>query len=271
MGLLLDQIVLRGTRHSLLRTDAERVWMTFKNKPVELIRLHAISSGGERTGLQVIKFVGAAGRAENASMHPLDHWNQWPGSVTVANPPGYGNSPGRANMSQLVDLAESTYRFVCEQAKADPIILYGTSLGGAVAICLAARLLKQHGLPPAAGIIVRDAPQLDQVIWRRFRWKTGILPAWCLCHGVPKSLNVAEAAAFCSTPAVIVSSMRDRVVPYDAQRYWIDRYAGPKQLVELPETGHYDPIGPDEISGYLTALDWLQRAASNSTPQTAGS
>lgn len=46
--------------------------------------------------LFVLKFNGNGGRAERASIHPLDFWSDRPGEVWSHNPPGYGASGGKA-------------------------------------------------------------------------------------------------------------------------------------------------------------------------------
>ncbi len=193
--------------------------------------------------------------AENVSSHPFEIWTHRVGTVTVANPSGFGGSPGRPRLAQLVDQAVATVDHVRRTAGAAPIVLSGSSLGGAVAICAAVRHLESGGAP--AAIIVRDAPHLPQVIMSRFGWRSGWLPARMVSRSVPASLDIVEAAKRCHLPAVIITSLRDRVVPTAAQRIWIDQYAGPKRIVELAEAGHYDPMGIDGANRYRDALKWL--------------
>lgn len=225
-------------------------------REVEFFRWMSPTLDNGLVPFHVVKFLGAAGRAENVSMHPFDVWSHRQGTITVANPPGFGRSPGRPRLDDLVELGQAVTLKVSQGFPLEPILLSGNSLGGAVAICSAARLI-QTGVRPA-GLMVRDAPSLRDVIWQRYGWKLSWHPVRLVARSVPASLDVARAARDCDIPAVIVTSLRDRIVPPAAQRIWIDQYAGPIRLIELPDAGHDEPMGLAAASQYREALTWLE-------------
>ena len=184
----------------------------------------------------------------------MELWDDQDAIMTVVNPPGYGNSRGPARLETLVDLGQRTVEEVCDPNL--PIILSGISLGGAVAIAVAARLQATAWRPN--GLLLRDPPHLPCVIWSRFGWKSGWLPAAWMKSRVPESLDILHAATKCDVPAVFVSSRRDRIVPACCQDKIVARYAGEKQIVQLAECGHYDPIPSSKVPEYHAALHWLR-------------
>jgi pimeloyl-ACP methyl ester carboxylesterase len=258
MGWLLDRLVLKNSRHPLTAEGAVRRWIQMKDQRIECFTwsAHARRTGPSASDdLQIIKFVGAAGRAENVSLHPFDAWTDLCGAVTAANPPGFGQSPGRARLDTIVGWALHTFDTIAVENPGAPILLTGNSLGATVAMCVAAARQRSA----AKGLILRDAPQIKQIIWRRFGWQSAWLPALWSMRRVPVSLDAVAAARSCSLPAIIVSSGRDRVVPPDVQRMIIDAYQGPMRLIRLTKAGHYDPMSPGELEEYEAALAWLRQ------------
>ncbi len=256
MGWFLDRLVLHNTRHPLPPGELSREWLDVRRGRVELFQWTAPKVASGLAPLHVIKFIGAAGRAENMTIHPFDVWEHRTGTITAVNPPGFGQSPGRPKLDELVEVAQATVDRVRDGDATARILMTGNSLGGAVAICAASRELS-GGRPPA-GVIVRDAPNLQHVIRLRFGRTSAWLPARLLGRSVPRSLDVVSAARTCTVPAVIVTSQRDRVVPPAAQRSWIDHYSGPTRMIELPDAGHYDPMGGPAATQYRQALVWLE-------------
>jgi hypothetical protein len=70
----------------------------------------------------------------------------------------------------------------------------------------------------------------------------------------------------------MLSSLRDRHVPVRYQRMIYNAYAGEKQILELPEADHADPLSEDELRRYRDLLDWLRGrilAGDGSRPRSA--
>ena len=81
------------------------------------------------------------------------------------NYPGFGGSTGPAHLSAMGPAALTAYDALRAEAGADrPILVFGTSFGTVVALCVAAR----H--PEVAGVVLQNPPPLRQIILRAWGW-----------------------------------------------------------------------------------------------------
>ncbi|MEM8679325.1 MAG: hypothetical protein AAGF97_08240 [Planctomycetota bacterium] len=252
MGYLLDYVSLAPSRTSLPLGDAEPEWIDVGSQRCQAIRLPGPATHPERS-LTLLKFVGASGRAENSTNHPLEHWPEFAGDVWSINPPGYGNSPGRASLKTIVPTALALYDRVAARSKGK-IMVMGTSMGAATAMAVASQR-------PVAGMLLRDIPQIRRVIAQRFGWWTLGL-ATLSARRVPESLNAIAAATRCQTPALFITSGRDRIVPINIQRDVISAYGGPHQVVHFPQADHGEMPQEGDLPPYFEALDWLRNQIS---------
>ncbi|MEZ6093615.1 MAG: hypothetical protein R3C03_05190 [Pirellulaceae bacterium] len=112
----------------------------------------------------VLKFPGMAGRAERATISPLDDLDL-PGIVFAVNSPGYGTSPGVADVQLLPHVAEAAFDFVFDQYPTTPIIVSGNSLGTALALWVTANRKPN-------GVILRNPPPIHELIRerRKYNW-----------------------------------------------------------------------------------------------------
>ena len=141
MSWLLDRLTLRPTRHAI--DGGQRHIDSLNEHPLELVVREANTHIGDSPGLLVCKFVGAGGRAENFSLHPFDRWDHLRGVVCAVNPPGFGQSGGRATLRSMFPAAQRAVAYVREQHPDTPLMLTGSSLGAAMAMQVAADLLDQ--------------------------------------------------------------------------------------------------------------------------------
>ncbi len=244
---LLDRLALKPTRNSIRCDSLQSSWIEVGEEKCELFE-RQIAPQSTRPMINIIKFLGAAGRAENVTEHPFDVWPENRGHAWVANPPGYGNSSGRASLRTSYSTAQAVYEKVREKAEGIPV-LSGNSLGGAVAIGIASR-------NPVRGILVRDMPNIRRLIMERHGRFRRIASAFA--DRVPAELDVMQTAAKCSVPAVFVSSRKDRIVPPFIHDEIFEQYAGPKRMVHLEQADHMDLVsGKEEAASYTAALMWL--------------
>lgn len=208
--------------------------------------------------LFVLKLIGAGGRAERATLHPLDFWGD-SGEVWTLNPPGFGDSAGQATLSGLLPSALAVYDAIAQEAAGKPILITGNSLGCATALAIAARR-------QPAGLLLRNPPPLREVIWTRFGLRTLGLATLAIC-GVPKELNSLENANNARAPALFVSSQRDRVVPPNLQDRIFSAYRGPRHLVRLLTADHHETAQTKaETEDYATGLEWLKEQVMGDQP-----
>ncbi len=209
---------------------------------------------GRAGDVLLLRLPGAGGRAERAIDHPIGFWPHQQVEVWAVNPPGYGDSPGRARLQNLVPVTVALLEraFASGQRR---VFLAGNSLGGLAALLAAPRF-------PLSGLIVRNPPPLRAVIRDRRAWWNGWIGADLIAAMVPGHLDAVRAAAANTAPAVFIRSLRDRVVPAHLQSVILERYGGPSRVLDLPDANHDTPLEPDEAEALAEHLDWLWRRES---------
>lgn len=144
---------------------------------------------------------------------------------------GYGRSTGPfPNESRMYADAESAWRYVVDQKKVAPaqVILYGHSLGGAVAIEMA----KRH--PEAAGLIaestftsIADRANLEP-LYRLFPIRLLVYQHFDSTHKM-SSIHL---------PTLLIAGTADTVIPPSMSADLYARASGRKQLLSIEGGGH---------------------------------
>jgi len=143
---------------------------------------------------------------------------------------GYGKSTGGPPSEQtLYEDAEAAWRFLIERkaVSAKRAVIYGHSLGGAVAIDLAAR----H--PEAAALIVESTftSMADVARTREYR----LFPVYMLLTQRFESVDKARGLKM---PTLLIHGTRDDIVPYRMSEALYEALSGPKLLQLIPEGDH---------------------------------
>ncbi len=201
--------------------------------------------------LFVLKFPGTGGRAERATLHPLDAWEGVHAEVWAINPPGYGTCPGNAGLRHMVSTAELAIGAIQEVADGRPILVTGNSLGTAPALYVAAR----HKVAP---LLLRNPPPLRQLIVGRHGWWNFGLGARLVAKMIPDEMESVVNATKCQTPAVFITSAKDRTVPPIYQQQIIESYAGTKRVLTLENAGHATQLDERHQEEYVAHLTWLR-------------
>lgn len=136
---------------------------------------------------------------------------------------GYGKSRGIASEDGLYEDARAAFEVVRERyddADLPPVILYGASLGGAVAAQLASErpvrgLIIEGGFTSAIDVGERWFPRLPVRALAHYRFDT---------RGKVMALGI---------PKLFAHSRQDEVVPFDIGQQLFEAAAGPKQFTEL--------------------------------------
>jgi hypothetical protein len=149
-------------------------------------------------------------------------------SVLIFDYRGYGLSAGSPSERGLYKDADAAWAWLTGDAglAADDIVIFGRSLGAAVAAQLAARvtpaaLILESGLDRARTLARAHYPLLADLLPLRYRF-----PA-------------ADHAASVTCPVLVLHSPDDEIIPYRLGRRLYDAIPGPKRFVEL-EGGHND-------------------------------
>lgn len=160
---------------------------------------------------------------------------------------GYGLSTGTPNEKGLMIDAQTGLDYIRERAETrrTKIVIYGQSIGGAVAIGLAAKNL-QPGV--ISGIILENTfTSMRKLIPSAFPPARYLAP---LCHQVWPSDDMLPRIK--GVPILFLSGLKDEIVPasHMAQLYKICR-SEPKVWRELPNGTHNDTVAEP---GYFTYI-----------------
>lgn len=164
-------------------------------------------------------------------------------SVLVFDYRGYGRSEGTPNESGVLADARAALAWLAETGKvADhEVVLMGRSLGGAVAVDLAAR-------SGARALILENTfTSAPDVGAHHFRW----LPVRLLMR---TQLNALARIPDYRGPLLQSHGTADEVVPLGLGERLFDAAPGPKQFVAIPGARHNDP---QPMSYYDTLGEFL--------------
>ena len=167
------------------------------------------------------------------------------GDVFLFDYRGYGDNPGSPSEQALADDARAAWRYATLERHVAPerIVLYGESLGGAVATRLAAELCSA-GTPPAGLVLRSTFSTLADVAQHHYP----VLPIKMLLQERYASV---ERIPHVTCPILALHGTHDTIVPYALGRKLFA--AAPekaangalKQFVDLPHADHNDVLEAD--------------------------
>lgn len=149
-------------------------------------------------------------------------------NVLIFDYRGYGRSSGKPSEAGLYRDAEAAWRYLTGEraTPADEIVLFGRSLGGAVAVWLAGRVRP-------AGLIVESSftsvPDMGAEI---YPW----LPVRLLARN---RFDSRARIGGVKVPVLIIHSRQDEIIPFRHGRRLFEAAAEPKQFLEIAG-GHND-------------------------------
>lgn len=223
----------------------EEVWLpvTQQNRTE---RIHAWWIPARATATGVVLHLHGNGINMGANIGQAHRFHQLGLSVLLIDYRGYGRSEGKfPHEQQVYQDAEAAWHYLTQVRAIDPqhILIYGHSMGGAIAINLAS----QH--PQAAGLIVQSSftSMQDMVDWvARYRiFPTGLL--------LTQRFSSIQKVPRLQMPSLFIHGLEDDEVPAQMSQKLYAASPQPKQLYLVPNAGHND-VG--EIGGaeYLQAL-----------------
>jgi fermentation-respiration switch protein FrsA (DUF1100 family) len=180
-------------------------------------------------------------------------------SVLIFDYPGYGRSAGRPTEQGCYAAADAAYDWLTQTKgiRADQILLYGGSLGGAVAIDLASRK------PHRALVVDKTFTSMPDVAQSLYPW----LPVRWLMRN--RFDNLAKIR-LCRQPVFIAHGTTDDLVPFVHGKRLFAAANEPKVFLCLEGCGHNDPL-PGEffesLRGFLARVEASQ--ATNPSPRRA--
>ena len=250
-GRLPDHLILFPSTAPIDAHGAIRKTVPFENGQLELwtAKSQLVQQRG-RPDVYVLRFYGNADRAERWVSAEANSWNERAIEVWGMNYPGFGGSTGPAKLARIGPAALTAFDALQSEARDQPIVVFGASLGTTAALQVAAHR-------PVAGLILHNPPALRQMILRQFGWWNLWLLAGPLALQIPRDLDSVANAKAIRKPAIFLLAERDEVVAPRYQRLVVDAYAGEKRVIALRGANHNTPIEGVALADLYQTLDWL--------------
>lgn len=222
----------------------EEVWLPITNKSGKLEKLHGWWIPGNSPPQpplvrefkkgdfkKVLLYLHGRGFNIGANINQSYRFRQLGFSVLLIDYRGYGRSQGGfPNESQVYEDTETAYNYLVKQRKLSPsqIVLYGHSLGGAVAIELAIK----H--PEAAGLIVQSSfTSMADMIENNALMR--IFPVRLLL--TQKFDSLAKIPSL-QMPVLFVHGTADPLIPATMSKILYAASSEPKEFLLVPNAKH---------------------------------
>jgi fermentation-respiration switch protein FrsA (DUF1100 family) len=179
-------------------------------------------------------------------------WQQALGiSLLVFDYPGYGRSDGTPTEAGCYASADAAYDWLTRTMKVPPdrILIYGGSLGGAVAVDLASRQ------PHRALILAKTFTSIPEAAQSVYPW----LPArWLVRNRFDNLAKIAQ----CTRPIFIAHGTSDRLVPLAHGKRLFEAAREPKHFLAMPGLDHNDGLSPEFFAALRSFLEEVSPVAS---------
>lgn len=169
-------------------------------------------------------------------------------SVLIFDYPGYGKSTGRPTEKGCYAAADAAYDWLTQKVRPERILLYGSSLGGGVAVDVGSRR------PHRALILDKTFTSMPDVAQQLYPW----LPVRWLMHN--RFDNLAKIGK-CRRPVFISHGTTDDLVPFSQSERLFAAANEPKRFFRIEACGHNDPVPRqcfDELRSFLAEVEHRQ-------------
>jgi fermentation-respiration switch protein FrsA (DUF1100 family) len=198
------------------------------------------------------------GNAENISTHfPNVAWMPAAGfNVLAMDYRGYGGSQGRPTLAGVQLDIDAGMRTLLERRDVDPdrILIFGQSLGGALAIYYAAN----GGHRQYLRAVIADSAFSDYRLVAQEKlagffmtWPFQWLPEYTVDNSYAPIDAVAGVGP---VPLLLIHGESDSIVAAHHSQRLLQQATGPKELWLVPETGHIQALRNKEMRGRLAAF-----------------
>lgn len=159
----------------------------------------------------------------------LANLTKLPINVFIFDYRGFGRSEGVPNEKGVYLDAEAAYDYLAsrEDVQQDKIILFGRSLGGAVAVDLASKR-------PGAGLILESTfTSAKDMAKSAF----GFIPIYLI---IKSKFNSIDKISKIHVPILVLHGTKDRTVPFKLGRRLYEASNNPKEFYQIQEADHND-------------------------------
>ncbi len=212
-----------GLWHLQEHFNAEDVWVTASDG----VRIHGWKIRAQPDAQWVTLYL--HGNAGNLT-HRVDHMEVIPrigSDLLIIDYRGYGKSDGKPTEEGIYRDADAAYEYLVEAGyKPEQVIVYGESLGTAVAVDLASRhrcagLVLEAPFPSASAVAGGVLPLLGPLAARG-------------------RLETAEKLPRVNAPLLVIHGTRDQVIDYELGKQVFEAAREPKQFWSVEGAHHSD-------------------------------
>lgn len=191
------------------------------------VRLHAWRLGARDAGPTILFFHGNAGNISHR-LERAQTWIERGLSAVLVDYRGYGRSDGRPTEAGLYRDATAALRAIGPAPGMSPsrVVLFGESLGGAVAIELATRVRVNAVIVESTFASVRDmAPRVLPLVPRAM---------------IPNAFDSLARVASIGAPLLVAHGTRDSIVPFEQGQRLFEAAREPKRFHAVAGADHND-------------------------------
>ena len=250
-GSLPDKLILFPTTYRIDPHGAARHTIPFQNGELEIWTARSrLAQQRNHIDVYVLRFYGNADRAERWVALEADEFGERAVEVWGMNYPGFGGSTGRARLKGMSPAGLAAFDALKSKAGNQPIVVFGASIGSAVAMDIAANR-------EVLGLVLHNPTPLRQVALGKYGWWNLWLLAGPVALQIPRELDSVANAKRIHARAIFLLAENDEIVPPKFQRLVVDSFAGEKQVITLPGAYHNSPIEGPVVTEIHHAYDWL--------------
>ena len=230
--------------------NLESVWIEHCSvKSGRPIRLHALWAENADPAAPVMLYLHGARRDVGRSTYRLAQMRNLGFSVLAVDYRGFGNSTDELpSQAGVVEDAVAAWRWLGAHRPGQARYLFGHSLGGAIAVQLAAQLAERSGTESPRGVIVEGTFTSIGDMFGTFKW--GWLPITML---ITERFDSLATVPRVKAPLLVVHGSEDALVPSRFGRELYERATAAKRFV-LIEGGTHTTATWRGAEQYRTAL-----------------
>ncbi len=217
-----------------LANGMDNVWIDFQSKvtgePVKLHGLWLASAAASGVKAPVLLYLHGARWNVEGSANRIRRMQELGFSVLAIDYRGFGKSSKTLPSEQMAyEDARAAWDWLAAQHPQSPRYIFGHSLGGAIAIELAAQV------PDEAGTIVEGTFTSISDVFGSFKW--GWLPVKAL---ITQRFEAADKVSKIGSPLLVVHGMQDSTIKPELGRKLFEAALEPKALVMVEGGSHHN-------------------------------
>lgn len=239
-----------------MKMSFEEVW--FKNELGDDIHAWWLPASTKESKGTIVFF---HGNAENLSSHFMNlFWVPQAGyNYFIFDYPGYGKSTGEPSPKSTVLTGNAAVKWVHKNKDPRPLIIYGQSLGGIVAM---RTVIDSKEEVPYKAVIADCTFSSYQRVARiklSTSWVTWILQPLVYVLLSDRYAPDSRLDEISPTPLLIIHGQKDFTVEPPNAEYIYKKSKDPKEIWRIPEGRHNDTFWKHDFVYRQKVIDWLEK------------